>query len=475
MQWRTYTYLRHFARSTPPAFTPQPKWRLPSRRQLFHTLHDTVAVPSQEDRVRLVYNEELDEEEESIRMTQQEVTQLQKLLGLVESKHPVKDVFFVCIDCEAFEHDQTKITEIGIYLCPQIHRIKANYTGISILDSRLIKGVDPGNDGQPWFDLMKHLHLRPIEYKKYVNKNFIKGCPDAFNFGTTNMIKLEDAGRIMTRIFGDPTRIHEACDFSNDFVDVEPTIMLIGHALSNDTEYMRRLNFSPKHVAGKIDTQKLARISKKQPPGLTKLLAALSIDAKNLHNAGNDAAYTLQALIGVAVQEHHHPGGVVQTLKAEKLVRDAAKATQKAKTAQMTEKKKGAQKFHKGRPAQGATNAIFSGNSALLAAPTTQRTVDGSAASGSNPSKSAQVAPDARFSGISALLGAPKTPHTMVGSAGNRTNSVVVPGGSNPGTHAQERLRGELPNLGNHVTGRSDESRREHKARVRQGHSKDGD
>ena len=165
----------------------------------------------------------------------------------------------------------------------------------------------------------------------------------------------------------------------------------------------------------------------------------------------------------------------MQTLKAEKLVRDAAKATQKAKTAQMTEKKKGAQKFHKGRPAQGATNAIFSGNSALLAAPTTQRTVDGSAASGSNPSKSAQVAPDARFSGISALLGAPKTPHTMVGSAGNRTNSVVVPGGSNPGTHAQERLRGELPNLGNHVTGRSDESRREHKARVRQGHSKDGD
>jgi hypothetical protein len=39
-------------------------------------------------------------------------------LGLVESKHPVKDVFFVCIDCEAFEHDQTKITEIGISSLP---------------------------------------------------------------------------------------------------------------------------------------------------------------------------------------------------------------------------------------------------------------------------------------------------------------------------------------------------------------------
>ena len=47
-------------------------------------------------------------------MAQQELIQLQKLLGLVESKHPVKDVFFVCIDCEAWEHDQTKITEIGM-------------------------------------------------------------------------------------------------------------------------------------------------------------------------------------------------------------------------------------------------------------------------------------------------------------------------------------------------------------------------
>jgi hypothetical protein len=125
MQWRTYMYLRHFARSTLPAFTPQPKWRLPLRRRAFHTLHDTVVVSNQEVQARLVYNEEV-EEEEDLKMAQQEVTQLQKLLGLVESKNPVKDVFFVCIDCEAFEHDQTKITEIGIHFWPHISRIQAN-------------------------------------------------------------------------------------------------------------------------------------------------------------------------------------------------------------------------------------------------------------------------------------------------------------------------------------------------------------
>lgn len=207
----------------------------------------------------------------------------------------------------------------------------ANHTGVSVFDSRSVKDVDPGEDGKPWFELMKHLHLRPIEHKELVNKRFVKGHPDNFNFGESDLIKLDDTGRVLERIFSDPSRIHEACNFDTEISDVAPTIMLIGHDLKNDTEYLRKLNFTPKHVAGKIDTQRLARISKSQPPGLTKLLAALSIDAKYLHNAGNDAAYTLQALIGVAVQEHYRPGEIVRLLKAEKEVRDAAKASNLAK------------------------------------------------------------------------------------------------------------------------------------------------
>jgi hypothetical protein len=112
-------YLRHFARSTLPAFTPQPRWRLPYLRRAFHTTRDIVAVvPSQEVNIQPVYTDKAKEIEEVDTMAQQELTQLQKLLGLVESKNPVKDVFFVCVDCEAFEHDQTKITEIGISFLP---------------------------------------------------------------------------------------------------------------------------------------------------------------------------------------------------------------------------------------------------------------------------------------------------------------------------------------------------------------------
>lgn len=48
-------------------------------------------------------------------MAHQEIAQLQQLLGLLATKNgkPAGDVVFVCIDCEAFELDQSKITEIG--------------------------------------------------------------------------------------------------------------------------------------------------------------------------------------------------------------------------------------------------------------------------------------------------------------------------------------------------------------------------
>lgn len=181
---------------------------------------------------------------------------------------------------------------------------------------------------------MKHLHLRPNENVRYVNKRWVKGCPDRFNFGESAFIPLVDASRVMDRIFSDPSRMHEACNFDTEILDVTPSIMLIGHDLKNDTDYLKRLSFTPKHVEGKIDTQRLARISKKQPPGLKKLLAALSIDAQDLHNAGNDAAYTLQAMVGVAVQEHHHPGELVRKLKAEKEIIEAARLAKKAKAAE---------------------------------------------------------------------------------------------------------------------------------------------
>lgn len=163
---------------------------------------------------------------------------------------------------------------------------------------------------------MQHIHIRPIEYKKLVNKKYIKGCPEAFNFGKSKLVRLSTVGKILTRIYNDPTRIKKSTDFATKMpLNKDVDIILVGHDLSNDTKYMQQLGFRPnRDAACSFDTQRLARLSKKESPGLKKLLAALSIDAENLHNAGNDAAYTLQALVGLAVQEHRRPGALREAL-----------------------------------------------------------------------------------------------------------------------------------------------------------------
>jgi glycerol-3-phosphate cytidylyltransferase-like family protein len=228
------------------------------------------------------------------------------------------------IDLEAYEHDQQKITEIGI----------------AVLSTSNIMEVDAGIDGSAWFTHMKHMHIRPQEHRHLHNKMFIKGCADAFDFGKSNFVALSDCRKVLDRVFADPSRLEEATNFDVPIDDVKPNIIFVGHDIKNDTDYLKKMNFAVSNVVLRADTQRLATPTKKNQPGLKRLLRALNIDAKNLHNAGNDAAYTLQALLSLVVREHHEPGSVGQavlavqfenqgkckTFKAAKAAASAAKA-----------------------------------------------------------------------------------------------------------------------------------------------------
>lgn len=338
MTWRLYSRVARLSRT---AFAQRLEWQFPYPRRQFQSLAveptigpfpgPAVSTDPCIEPTTASHTLDIDDDMAQIKA---EVVQLQQLLGLVPptKNKPVKDVTFICIDCEAFEHNQKKITEIGSSLFKFFSsRALLTFLGIATLDSRAIKDVDPGENGESWFKLMNHLHLRPIEYKKLVNKKFIKGCPEDFDFGTSTFITLRHASEILNNIFRDPSRIHEACDPDVEIADTDTEIILVGHDLRNDTEYMKRLRFTPQHVVGSLDTQVLARPSKKQGPGLKALLAALSIDAKHLHNAGNDAAYTLQALVALAVQQHRRPGDLTKTLVAARAQRDAERLAQKEK------------------------------------------------------------------------------------------------------------------------------------------------
>lgn len=118
MQWRPCTRVFIRLNSTRlinrSLFTQAPKWRI--SRRAFHSVdgkftatETPLQVQPQKD-----WNDEVDEADDA--MAHQELSQLQQFLGLVEPKNgkPTEDVIFVCIDCEAFEFDQSIITEIGM-------------------------------------------------------------------------------------------------------------------------------------------------------------------------------------------------------------------------------------------------------------------------------------------------------------------------------------------------------------------------
>lgn len=235
---------------------------------------------------------------------------LQKYLGLVspdqvlsKGKIPANnkdpstwsDIVFLSIDLEAFEYDQNKITEIGV----------------SVLDTRNLAGITPGTHATSWLAKIKTRHLRISEYKKLVNKRFIKGCPDNFNFGDSEFVQLNQIRNILTQIFNNPAGV-QAPTFD------KRKIVLVGHGLSNDTNYLKALNFSPNasgNVVRSMDTQVLSGSTKRLTLGLERVLRGLGADPVNLHNAGNDAAYTLQALVMMAVQQTHHPDAYLDAIR----------------------------------------------------------------------------------------------------------------------------------------------------------------
>jgi hypothetical protein len=77
-------------------------------------------------------------------------------------------VRFVCVDIEAYEKNHEIVTEVGL----------------AILDTDDLEGVAPGPRGENWFELIKARHLRVDEYSYMVNQEYIKGCPENFNFGS---------------------------------------------------------------------------------------------------------------------------------------------------------------------------------------------------------------------------------------------------------------------------------------------------
>ncbi|EME50112.1 hypothetical protein DOTSEDRAFT_68847 [Dothistroma septosporum NZE10] len=238
-------------------------------------------------------------------MGKADVEAAQAMLGIVHTPpgSAVGDgVVLVCIDCEAYELAQHKITEIGI----------------SVLDTRAVRDLSPTDSADKWFSKIASHHFRINEFADLVNKKYVKGNPEAFAFGTSTFIDKEDAKSVLRRVFEDPVTAN-----SDDAVS-RRNVVVVGHSLKNDVKYMHHLGFSLNdipNIVRRLDTQSLVG-SKKTDLSLSRLLRVLEIevDPEHLHNAGNDAAFTLQAFVLTALKEHAAPGSVsstIQRLRAE--------------------------------------------------------------------------------------------------------------------------------------------------------------
>ena len=225
-------------------------------------------------------------------------------------------IFFISVDVEAFEFNQRLITEIGI----------------STLDTVDILGVLPEAKGNNWAAKMRSRHFRIREHSHRLNKVHVEGCPDQFHFGQSEWIHERDVVSTLQECFNPsppslsnyPNRIRK--------------VVLVAHDVAADIKYLTELGFNvTRMISDCIDTSDLYKAAQRdaRQSALSTLLLRYSIAARHLHNAGNDANYTLRVMIAIVLDVTHNKR-TAEDLEIEKRRRIEA-ACEEAKAKVCTE------------------------------------------------------------------------------------------------------------------------------------------
>ncbi|GAB7358231.1 hypothetical protein MBLNU230_g0382t1 [Neophaeotheca triangularis] len=216
-----------------------------------------------------------------------------------------KDTVIIAIDVEAWEKHHKTITEVGI----------------ATLDTRDLSNEPPGPNGSNWQKHIRARHVRIDENKHIVNHEFVQGCPDKFQFGTSEFVPLADIPRALAACFKEPfskpalAEEHPTAATSPiEHTNPPPApplrnLVLLGHDISTDIAYLRQLGFDPLTRSNPtndnvLDTASIYRAysGDVNSKSLSKTLSeAFDMTAWWCHNAANDAVYTLWAFLGLAV------------------------------------------------------------------------------------------------------------------------------------------------------------------------------
>lgn len=165
-------------------------------------------------------------------------------------QHPL-----VSFDVEAFERNPKIVTEIGV----------------SIYDPAALRGSI--------FPNIKTIHLIIKENMKFTNGTFVADNKHNFMGGRSYVMPLTRVKDFLNRLF-------------QDYIKTKPGV-LIGHGIEGDIKWLQLVNVEIDQNAPRVDTLKLHNISRSNAGNLLAALKMMNIPQAYLHNAGNDAYYTL--------------------------------------------------------------------------------------------------------------------------------------------------------------------------------------
>lgn len=221
---------------------------------------------------------------------QVERTQVSLGLSPPSSANSDPNIIYIAVDVESYEHNHNIITEVGF----------------ATLDTRDLKGIPPGEAGKDWHKFIRARHFRINEYTHYINSDFVRGCPDQYEFGESEFVDLKDVPRVIASCFKYPYSAKNAKNISDD--GERRNIIFLGHDTKQDVAYLQKLGYDPRNLANLIEFQDTAAMwraitGEQSTRGLAHIMYALELDSWNTHNAGNDAVYTVHAMIGICIKD----------------------------------------------------------------------------------------------------------------------------------------------------------------------------
>ncbi|KAI5853492.1 hypothetical protein BZA05DRAFT_418276 [Tricharina praecox] len=204
----------------------------------------------------------------------------------------------VAIDVEAWEQDHNQITEIGIAtLDTALIPSAAELPALSLADMDMAN-IDydnpaPKTRASVINELIKCRHLRIHENRSLRNGIYVSDAADKFDFGESEWVSLGDV----------PAILGESLRFFDENGN-KRNVIIVGHDVKQDLAYLRITGYDVWNIKDLevMDTTAMYKAVNDvhESRGLGRVLTDMGVIFWNLHNAGNDAAYTLQAFVCLA-------------------------------------------------------------------------------------------------------------------------------------------------------------------------------